>query len=48
MAAKMLTEADADLLQAVLASRLTRRFASGLNRRQDQTHQDPDDGDHHQ
>ena len=35
----------ADLVQIIPARRFSRRFARGLNGRQQQRHQDPDDGD---
>ena len=43
-----LVDRDALLLQVVDALRAAGRFARGLHRRQQQRHQNADDGDHHQ
>jgi hypothetical protein len=44
----MIQAAQRQLLEIVLALTAARRFAGGLNRGQEQRHQDADDGDHHQ
>ena len=44
----MVLNREADLLQIVLTLRASRRFAGGLNRRQQEGDQDPDDRDHDQ
>jgi hypothetical protein len=44
----MVLDRNADLLQIVLTLRASRRFAGGLNRRQQKGDQDPDDRDHNQ
>jgi hypothetical protein len=41
----MIVEGNADLLEIVRTRRATGRFASGLDRGQEQGHQDANDGD---
>jgi len=41
-------ESDADLAEVVRATGAAGRFAGGLDRWQEQRHQDADDGDHYQ
>jgi hypothetical protein len=42
----MLVERNAELVEVVLALRAASRFAGRLYRRQQQCHQDADDGNH--
>jgi hypothetical protein len=44
----MILTGDSDLLEVVRAMRAAGRFSGRLNRRQQQSHQDPDDGDNDQ
>ena len=44
----IIVQGHTQLLQIVVALRAAGGLASGLDGRQQQGHQDPDDGDHHQ